>query len=432
MISICLNHECMIIFTSITFFKFNSINVIKSFRAQTTFTLLGLMGLFYLLPVLQLVLNHQQVYLDSGNQDVCYFNFRCKYQFWIFEDFGHVFSNLSYIMCGFLFIFLVYRRKIKYEEQCSTWEDRYHPENCGIPEQYGIYYALGLALIMEGFLSACYHICPTTKNFQFDTTFMYTIGILVFLKVYQFRHPDITHKARSIFLILGITLTIEVIGYYTADIYFWVIFVLLELIIVTCLIIQPYYSRYLSNFCPGIKLEWDSIRNLSCFTPCKDIQFENEVRRSCVRSVVAFLFNVGLCVVILWLRKPGVSRYILMLILANMMMYVAYYVYMKCYYRCRCTDFLPNEGLRKTSLIYALISGAFAVIALYYFTTERKKSSYSPAESRNLNFECEVGIFDTHDMWHFCSSFGLLFMFMFILTLEDNNVAEKRKNMPVF
>ncbi len=392
----------------------------------------GLMGLFYLLPVLQLVLNHQQVYLDSGNQDVCYFNFRCKYPFWIFEDFGHVFSNLSYIMCGFLFIFLVQRRSIKYEEQCSTMEDRYHPDNCGIPEQYGIYYALGLALIMEGLLSACYHICPTTKNFQFDTTFMYTIGILVFLKVYQFRHPDITHKARSIFLILGITLTIEVIGYYTADIFFWAIFVVLELILVTCLILQPYFSGYLTNFCPSGRLGWDSIRNFSYSSLCKGIKCESKYRRSCVRTVLVLLFNIVLCFVILWLRKPGVSRYILMIILANMMMYVAYYVYMKCYYRCRCSDYLPNEGLRLTSLVYVLISGIFAGIALYYFTTERKKSAYSPAESRNLNFECEVGIFDSHDMWHFCSSFGLLFMFMFILTLEDNNVAEKRKNMPVF
>ena len=36
---------------------------------------------------------------------------------------------------------------------------------------------------MEGFLSACYHICPTVESFQFDTTFMYIMAVLVFLKV---------------------------------------------------------------------------------------------------------------------------------------------------------------------------------------------------------------------------------------------------------
>ena len=40
---------------------------------------------------------------------------------------------------------------------------------------------------MEGVLSGCYHICPTKVNFQFDTTFMYVISVLLFLKVYQFR-----------------------------------------------------------------------------------------------------------------------------------------------------------------------------------------------------------------------------------------------------
>ena len=36
---------------------------------------------------------------------------------------------------------------------------------------------------MEGFLSACYHVCPTVESFQFDTTFMYIMAVLVFLKV---------------------------------------------------------------------------------------------------------------------------------------------------------------------------------------------------------------------------------------------------------
>ena len=53
----------------------------------------------------------------------------------------------------------------------------------GIPEQYGMFFAMGGALIMEGLLSACYHICPTVESFQFDTTFMYIMAVLVFLKV---------------------------------------------------------------------------------------------------------------------------------------------------------------------------------------------------------------------------------------------------------
>jgi hypothetical protein len=33
-------------------------------------------------------------------------------------------------------------------------------------QHFGIFYAMGFALIFEGILSACYHVCPTNENFQ--------------------------------------------------------------------------------------------------------------------------------------------------------------------------------------------------------------------------------------------------------------------------
>ena len=57
---------------------------------------------------------------------------------------------------------------------------------------------MGLALIFEGVLSACYHICPTNENFQFDTTFMYIMAIIMIVKIFQFRHPDLTANAYKV------------------------------------------------------------------------------------------------------------------------------------------------------------------------------------------------------------------------------------------
>ncbi|EDO27616.1 predicted protein, partial [Nematostella vectensis] len=37
----------------------------------------------------------------------------------------------------------------------------------GIPQHYQIFYAMAMALVMEGVLSACYHVCPNNSNFQF-------------------------------------------------------------------------------------------------------------------------------------------------------------------------------------------------------------------------------------------------------------------------
>jgi hypothetical protein len=39
----------------------------------------------------------------------------------------------------------------------------------GIPMHNGLLYALGIAITMEGVLSASYHICPSPSNYQFGT-----------------------------------------------------------------------------------------------------------------------------------------------------------------------------------------------------------------------------------------------------------------------
>ena len=41
----------------------------------------------------------------------------------------------------------------------------------GVPQFFGIYYAMGIALIIEGFMSSFYHICPSNANFQFGEQF---------------------------------------------------------------------------------------------------------------------------------------------------------------------------------------------------------------------------------------------------------------------
>ena len=37
----------------------------------------------------------------------------------------------------------------------------------GIPAHFGVYYAMGWALMVEGIMSASYHVCPSYTNFQF-------------------------------------------------------------------------------------------------------------------------------------------------------------------------------------------------------------------------------------------------------------------------
>ncbi len=93
----------------------------------------------------------------------------------------------------------------------------------GIPQHFGIFYALGFAMISEGALSAIYHFCPTNENFQFDTTFMYVLATLCFIKLYQFRHPDITSDAYKVFFGLAVVMFLEVLGIVVDNGVFWII-----------------------------------------------------------------------------------------------------------------------------------------------------------------------------------------------------------------
>ncbi|CAB4061961.1 unnamed protein product [Lepeophtheirus salmonis] len=205
---------------------------------------------------------------------------------------------------------------------------------------------------MEGVLSGCYHICPTAENFQFDTTFMYVLAVLVFLKVFQFRHPDITANAYIVFAVIGGALVFEV----------------------------------------GPEMQE--------LVPVRKGKF--------FASLVIISVNILLAVYFAFKRKPGVSKYLLSILMINMGLYVGYYICMKLFYRF-------SKG--------RLIS---------FFVMELKDSAKSPAESREMNKPCLASFFDNHDLWHFLSAAGLFFHFMMILTLEDENLETPWQEIPVF
>lgn len=121
---------------------------------------LATVAIFYTLPVVQLAVTYQRVLHTTGNQDMCYYNFLCAHPLGLLSDFNHVFSNFGYVMLGLLFIFLTYSRE-------HNEADKEKTKCYGIPQHYGLFYAMGTALIMEGILSASYHVCPSRSNFQF-------------------------------------------------------------------------------------------------------------------------------------------------------------------------------------------------------------------------------------------------------------------------
>jgi hypothetical protein len=166
-------------------------------------------GIFYALPAFQLVLSQQLLLNISGNQDLCYYNFKCASPLGALSTFNAVWSNVGYFMLGFFFIVIVAIQQHRYNKRLEQLES----QSCvGLPQFFGIYYAMGVALMMEGFMSAFYHICPSDNNFQFDTAFMFIIGGLLIIKVFQARHPDIHTNAFVAFLAFAVVIFLTLIG----------------------------------------------------------------------------------------------------------------------------------------------------------------------------------------------------------------------------
>jgi len=387
-----------------------------------------LTGIFYTLPVLQMIAEHQSTSNSTGNLDLCYYNYLCKVSAISLEDFGHVFSNVSYILSGVIFVVIAFVRSSRYKKLLKrrTKFADYSERRRGIPEQYGIFYALGVALIMEGVLSGCYHICPTKVNFQFDTTFMYVISVLLFLKVYQFRHPDITYSAYNVFTMIGSALSLEVLSYYVDFVVFWPLFLICFTVVLACFSINTYYNGMYSMFSDSVKNMFRSVRrdgDLRALRPQRRNKFVLTVTVIAVNCALAVVFSVKR-------GGRGISRYLLFIFIANMGIYVVYYIVMKCYLSQRLG--VRSESMNKLSLIYFACSVIFLASGCLFFVKELKSSARSPAASRNLNAPCAILIFDNHDLWHFFSAVGLFFMFLMVLTIEDHNMETSWDQIRVF
>ena len=77
-------------------------------RSRVYFYIVPLLSLYYFVPAIQFAFLAKQNEVSTGSQDLCYHNFRCSKPFYIFSDFNHVISNLSYVLFGLAFMGSIY------------------------------------------------------------------------------------------------------------------------------------------------------------------------------------------------------------------------------------------------------------------------------------------------------------------------------------
>ena len=501
-----------------------------------------LSGIFYILPTIQLMFGAQEISKHTGSQDLCHYNFLCRYEarvpfFGRIKDWGNVFSNSAYIFSGIIFILAVWRRRQRRREEMvelyrsKTKGNTQKPDDKmetikqrigryendeisieflnrrGIPEQYGIFYAMGGATIFEGLLSTCYHVCPTHESFQFDTTFMYILAVLIFVKFYQFRHPDITADAYLVFLIIGLSLVMETISYYSPPRYYLPSFVAMYLIIMLSMVISMYLKLYNLKARTLYQALTEKIKCKCKCISCGENQpsdakssqlnvgnWKKNWKKPGYRCrsgffifvIIANFMIAGWQASRVWdarlTKKDGAVSNVLLLVFGmNMVLYVTYYMIMKNYYAYRrsvvsrlplvcgntshekdvgpCCDQKeknPNESASRAyeakgenspgdkkakesnekitwyCWIYFFLALIFLVSSLHFFKIQERTTTVTAAQSRNMNQECTLMIFDSHDIWHFLSALGILFTLLTVLTIEDNNTNTPWSKLHVF
>ncbi|KAJ8978689.1 hypothetical protein NQ317_004217 [Molorchus minor] len=294
-------------------------------------------AIFYSIPVVQLVITYQRMVDQTGNEDM-------------FSDRQH----------------LIKPRKDK-----------------GIPVHYGIYHAMGVALIIEGLLSASYHICPSQSNYQFDTSFMYIMAVLCMIKLYQNRHPDINANAYSTFTVLGATIFVAMIGILDGSLAIWIIFILAYIILCAVLSFKIYFVNYVLYGVKQLKENYENhgFRN-DMLVPIRKARFT----LLCITNVANFaMILVGFC--LYTDKETDFGTFLLGLLMGNTVIYGGFYVCMKV----------------------------------------------TPAESRHLNQNCiMLNFFDKHDVWHLLSAPALYFSFMFLMCLDDDIIDTNQKEITVF
>ncbi|XP_076047171.1 SID1 transmembrane family member 1-like isoform X2 [Oratosquilla oratoria] len=281
-------------------------------------------AIFYAVPVVQLVVTNQQVLDASGNQDLCFYNFWCAHPLGPLSDFNHVFSNISYILFGGLFIVVCIRRDRQHRKKTrmNYKIDKYF----GIPQHFGLFYAMGGALTMEGLLSGCYHICPNYSNFQFDTAFMYVIAVLCMLKIYQTRHPDINASASSAYATLAVAILLGVIGVLNGTLYFWILFGFFH--VLACLFMSA-HIYYMGRWSLDVGLftrmiAWCKSEVSDCHSILKPMY--------CDRMILLLIGNAanwGLAIFGMITTPKDFASYLLNIFLTNLLLYMTFYLIMK-------------------------------------------------------------------------------------------------------
>jgi len=355
-----------------------------------------IIGSYYVLPSLQFVLYQSQ----ELNNSTCYYNNRCKHDFYFIPAFNNIVSNIFYVIFGLIFIIIV-RLNSKHDIDSVDFPINNNP---------ALYYTLGIALIFEGICSGIFHICPSILNFQFDTTFMFLGTILTFITIYQKRHMAPTPiKIYSFSALLILINTIPLSGLSNGfEIWFWGgIF----LLIVYLMIFGSIYLYYDQDY------DLESVSFKQLYYKLTKINKKDIPKLILIIAINTFTLGMYIFATI---TKPNFTDWLLGVCIINLIIYFLYYFMQKI---------KNNEPINKIIYVWIVIDIIIMSLSILFFFKSVTDKFLPMDESNLLNKPCVLfNYFDYHDIWHILSAIGL-FIFMNIIYFLD---YKKPKNLIIF
>ena len=358
--------------------------------------ILLLIGIYYAIPSIQFI----AFQTSHKNENIhCYFNYKCMKKFGPFEAFNNVISNIFYIIFGIIFLLFV-----RFSEK--------NKDNYGVYDDKSLYYALSISTIFEGIFSGIYHMCPTSINFQFDTTFMFIGSGLLLISFLQKRN-DI--KIIGIFKLYGVLAVFNVLN--VIELVkdpniggFWAFVFIIYFGISTYGSFNLYYGKNKWNI-------FNIFKTITyTFTSC----FNNKPRK---KTEFLYLSIANLTSFILLIISATLnihfSSFILSLFFVNIFFVICRYIYLKIIY---------SEKVKLHIWILLILTCLVWISALYFFEKSPTNKFLTPEESRKLNQPCILfNYWDSHDIWHLLSAFGIFFMLLLSWTIDyDLNYMSKQ------
>ena len=352
----------------------------KSFKYY--WKILLIIGIFYGTPAIQYISYQLETRTQMGLKELekeCYFNYKCNSVIGNLWGFNNIISNIGYIFLGILYLYIIYRAP---ERSHEIFEDK------------NIYYSLGISLLLEGIFSSIYHICPNASNFQFDTTFMFIgSGLLLICLLQKRRRYKIIGIFKG-FAFMSLCNILNVVELSENDniIAFWSIVVTIFSVIIFLSVIILYHGK--DNIISGI---FTLLRSIIRF----DFRIKNKVLF--FGLLVTSIFNEFI-VILSAIFKLHFSTFLLALIFINIFIVLNHYLFYK---------YKQGEKIGKKNIFFFISTICLMITSIYFFELPYTNKFLTPAESLALNRPCILfGYFDTHDVWHFLSAFGIFFMLL--------------------